>query len=77
MIIADYLKIDQALRKPFYGCHSLFVISIPYKYGFRIIMEVFFLGKSNTAVIALWIGADLYQKKTHYIIALRPLLLHL
>jgi hypothetical protein len=55
----------------------LFVISIPYKYGFRIIMEVFFLGKSNYCRDSFVDRSDLYQKKTHYIIALRPLLLHL
>jgi carbon starvation protein CstA len=72
MIIADYLKIDQSFKKPFYGCHSFICYFLySYKYGFRIIMEVFSWANQITAAIALWIGAVyLYQKKTHYIIAL-------
>jgi hypothetical protein len=59
------------------------MVAIPYllfyilQIWISIIMEVFFLGKSNYCRDFVDRAVYLYQKKTHYIIALRPLLLHL
>ncbi len=75
MIIADYLKIDQkALKNRFMVAIPLFVISyILTNMDFQLLWRYFSWANQVTAAIALWIGAVyLYQKKTHYIIALVP-----
>jgi carbon starvation protein CstA len=75
MIIADYLKIDQkALKNRFMVAIPLFVISyILTNMDFQLLWRYFSWANQITAAIALWIGAVyLYQKKTHYIIALAP-----
>jgi carbon starvation protein CstA len=75
MIIADYLKIDQKeLKNRFMVAIPLFVISyILTNMDFGLLWRYFSWANQITAAIALWIGAVyLYQKKTHYIIALAP-----
>ena len=75
MIIADYLKIDQkALVNRFKVAIPLFVISfVLTKIDFNLLWRYFSWSNQVTAAIALWIGAVyLYQKKTHYMIALAP-----
>lgn len=75
MIIADYVKIDQkALKNRFMVAIPLFVISyILTNMDFQLLWRYFSWANQVTAAIALWIGAVyLYQKKTHYIIALVP-----
>jgi len=75
MIIADYLKIDQkALKNRFMVAIPLFIVSyILTNMDFQLLWRYFSWANQVTAAIALWIGAVyLYQKKTHYIIALVP-----
>ncbi|MDG1870489.1 MAG: carbon starvation CstA family protein [Flavobacterium sp.] len=75
MIIADYLKIDQkALKNRFMVAIPLFVISyILTNMDFQLLWRYFSWANQVTAAIALWIGAVyLYQKRTHYMIALAP-----
>jgi carbon starvation protein CstA len=75
MMIADYLKIDQkALKNRFMVAIPLFIISyILTNMDFGLLWRYFSWANQITAAIALWIGAVyLYQKKTHYIIALAP-----
>ncbi|WP_026706742.1 carbon starvation CstA family protein [Flavobacterium frigidarium] len=75
MIIADYLKIDQkALKNRFMVAVPLFVISyILTNMDFQLLWRYFSWANQVTAAIALWIGAVyLYQKRTHYMIALAP-----
>jgi carbon starvation protein CstA len=75
MIIADYLNIDQkALKNRFMVAIPLFVISyILTNMDFQLLWRYFSWANQITAAIALWIGAVyLFQKKTHYIIALAP-----
>lgn len=75
MIIADYLKIDQkALRNRFMIAIPLFVIAfILTKIDFQLLWRYFSWANQSIAAIALWVGTVyLYQRKTHYIIALVP-----
>lgn len=75
MIIADYLNIDQkALKNRFMVAIPLFVISyILTNMDFQLLWRYFSWANQVTAAIALWIGAVyLYQKKTHYMIAVVP-----
>ncbi|MEZ7516598.1 carbon starvation CstA family protein [Flavobacterium frigidarium] len=75
MIIADYLNIDQkALKNRFIVAIPLFVISyILTNMDFQLLWRYFSWANQVTAAIALWIGAVyLYQKRTHYMIALAP-----
>lgn len=75
MIIADYLNIDQkALKNRFMVAIPLFVISyILTNMDFQLLWRYFSWANQVTAAIALWIGAIyLYQKRTHYMIALAP-----
>jgi carbon starvation protein CstA len=75
MIIADYLKIDQkALRNRFMIAIPLFVIAfILTKIDFQLLWRYFSWANQSISAIALWIGTVyLYQRKTHYIIALVP-----
>lgn len=75
MIIADYLNIDQkALKNRFMVAIPLFVISyILTNMDFQLLWRYFSWANQVTAAIALWIGAVyLYQKRTHYMIALAP-----
>ena len=75
MIIADYLKIDQKVLM------NRFVIAIPLfaaafiltNLDFQVLWRYFSWANQVIAAIALWIGTVyLYQRKTHYIIALIP-----
>ncbi|MCG9793666.1 carbon starvation CstA family protein [Flavobacterium algicola] len=75
MIIADYLKIDQKeLKNRFMVAIPIFAISyILTHMDFQLLWRYFSWANQVTAAIALWIGAIyLYEKKTHYIIALIP-----
>ena len=75
MIIADYLKIDQkTLRNRFMIAIPLFVLAfILTKVDFQLLWRYFSWANQMISAIALWIGTVyLYQRKTHYIIALIP-----
>lgn len=75
MIIADYLKIDQkTLRNRFMIAIPLFVLAfILTKVDFQLLWRYFSWANQMISAIALWIGTVyLYQRKTHYIIALVP-----
>lgn len=75
MIIADYLNIDQkALKNRFMVAIPLFIVSyILTNMDFQLLWRYFSWANQVTAAIALWIGAVyLYQKQTHYMIALAP-----
>lgn len=75
MIIADYLKIEQkVLKNRFIVAIPLFIISfILTNMDFQLLWRYFSWANQVTAAIALWIGAVyLYQKQTHFIIALAP-----
>lgn len=75
MIIADYLKVNQtAIKNRFMIAIPLFVAAfILTKLDFQVLWRYFSWANQCIAAIALWIATVyLYQRKTHYIVALVP-----
>src|SRR5690606_24704045 len=75
MIIADYLKVNQiAIKNRFMIAIPLFVAAfILTKLDFQVLWRYFSWANQCIAAIALWIATVyLYQRKTHYVVALVP-----